>query len=217
LKSKTGSRENDDLSLTDSSASTVSSKSGNGYESGDTEVPLKSLPKTKQTLPQNKTPPRTKNAEKDLSTDSDSDDNIIMASSQGSDKEAKSGATKPSDTASIATSSTPSTFPQTKISSKTKEPEKYLLTNLTSDDDTSMARSQGTNTDSTTTSYMHTTFHDDDSSKQGATKSTDTASTATSSTSSTSSQSPYLSRQVIVKTTNKNLADARSCDYLTDS
>jgi hypothetical protein len=48
LKSKTGSREDDALSLTDSLASTVSSKSGNGYESSDTEVLLKGLPKTKQ-------------------------------------------------------------------------------------------------------------------------------------------------------------------------
>jgi hypothetical protein len=63
---------------------------------------------------------------------------------------------------------------------------------------------------------MHTTFHDDDSSEQGATKSTDTASIATSSTSSTSSQSPHLSRQVMIKTANKNLAATRSYDYLAD-
>jgi hypothetical protein len=63
---------------------------------------------------------------------------------------------------------------------------------------------------------MHTTFHDDDSSKQGATKSTDTAPTATSSTSSTSSQSQHLSRQVMIKTANKNLAATRSYDYHAD-
>jgi hypothetical protein len=79
-----------------------------------------------------------------------------------------------------------------------------------------MARSQGTNTDSTSTPDKPTTLHDDDSSKQGAAKSTGTASTATSSTSSTSPQSPYQSRQVIIKTANKNQADARSYDYLAD-
>jgi hypothetical protein len=80
LKSKTGSKEDNALSLTDSSASTVSTKSGNEYESSDTEDLIKNLPKTKQTLPQNKTSPRTERTGKDLFTDSDSDDDTTMAS-----------------------------------------------------------------------------------------------------------------------------------------
>jgi hypothetical protein len=63
---------------------------------------------------------------------------------------------------------------------------------------------------------MHITIPDDDSSKQGAAKSTDTASTATSSTLSTPSQSLYPSRQSMIKTANENLAATRSYDYLAD-
>jgi hypothetical protein len=79
-----------------------------------------------------------------------------------------------------------------------------------------MALSQSTLTDSTTTSDRHITIPDEDSSKQGAAKSTDTSSTATSSTSSTSSESLYPSRQSMIKTANKNLAATRSYDYLAD-
>jgi hypothetical protein len=79
-----------------------------------------------------------------------------------------------------------------------------------------MALSQSTTTVSTTTTDRHITIPDDNSSKQGATKSTDTASTATSSTLSTPSQSPQNSRQSMIETANENLAATRSYNYLAD-
>jgi hypothetical protein len=79
-----------------------------------------------------------------------------------------------------------------------------------------MALSQSTTTVSTTTTDRHITIPDDGSSKQGADKSTDTASTATSSTLSIPSQSPYSSRQLMIKKANETLAATRSYDYLAD-
>jgi hypothetical protein len=102
FKSKSGSRKDDPLRLLDSSdstassnssSSTVSSKSSIGYKSSDTAVLLKNLPKPKQMPPQNKTPPSTKNTETDLPTKPDPEEDITMASSQGTNKEAKPGAT----------------------------------------------------------------------------------------------------------------------------